>query len=170
MTDPSFQIRRASPQDAASIASVLDAIVGERIHSAIEQAWTAGEQQAYLSSLSTREAFHVAVTASGEVIGYQSLDLYSPVLSSMAHVGQIGTFLLQGWRRHGVGRALFDATSGFARSAGYRKFVIQVRASNTPAQAFYTKLGFVECGRLRAQVSVNGSEDDEVIMEFFLTE
>ena len=165
-----FQVRRASPDDAGGITAVLDAITRERVHSAIEQPWPAEEQRRYLAALSPREAFHVAIAASGDVIGYQSLDLYSPILPSMAHVGALGTFLLPAWRRHGIGQALFDATRQFAAAAGYRKFVIQVRASNLAAQAFYTQLGFVECGRLRAQVIVDGTEDDEVVLEFFLTQ
>ena len=36
------------------------------------------------------------------------------------------------------------------------------------AQAFYKRLGFVECGRLRAQVMIDGVEDDEIVMELFL--
>jgi RimJ/RimL family protein N-acetyltransferase len=170
MTQPSFLIRRASLDDAEGIASVLDTVAGERIHSAIERAWTAAEQRTYLASLSTREAFHVAITASRQIVGYQSLDLYSPILSSMAHVGQLGTFLLPEWRRRGVGLALFDATREFAASMGYHKLVIQVRASNVPALAFYKRLGFVECGRLRAQVIVDGTEDDEIIMELLFNE
>jgi ribosomal protein S18 acetylase RimI-like enzyme len=163
-----LQIRRASPDDAAGIARILDAVAAERVHSAIDRAWPADEQRAYLASLSPREAFHVA-TAAAEIVGYQSLDLYSPILPSMAHVGALGTFLLPHWRRRGVGQALFDATRRFAASHEYRKLVIQVRASNLPAQTFYKQLGFVECGRLRAQVIVDGAEDDEVVMEFFLT-
>jgi len=165
MTQPSLLVRRATLEDAEGIARVLDAVAGERIHSAIERAWTAAEQRTYLTSLSTRETFHVAITASGQIVGYQSLDLYSPALSSMAHVGQLGTFLLPEWRRRGVGLALFDATRRFAASNGYHKLVIQVRASNVSAQAFYKRLGFVECGRLRAQVIVDGTEDDEILME-----
>ena len=161
-------VRRASPDDADGIATVLDTVARERVHSAIERAWTADEQRRYLASLSPREAFHVAIAETGEVVGYQSLDLYSTILPSMAHVAALGTFLLPAWRRHGVGQALFDATRQFASLAGYRKFVIQVRASNLSAQAFYTQLGFVECGRLRAQVIVDGTEDDEVVLEFFL--
>jgi RimJ/RimL family protein N-acetyltransferase len=168
MTQPPLLVRRASPEDAEGIARVLDAVAGERIHSAIERAWTAAEQRTYLASLSSREAFHVAITASGQIIGYQSLDRYSPILSSMAHVGQLGTFLLPEWRRRGVGLALFDATRRFAASAGYQKLVIQVRASNVSAQAFYRRLGFVECGRLRAQVILEGTHDDEIVMELFL--
>jgi RimJ/RimL family protein N-acetyltransferase len=170
MTPSSLLIRRASLEDAEGIASVLDAVTRERIHSAIERAWTVAEQRTYLASLSTREAFHVAISASGEIVGYQSLDRYSPILPSMAHVGQLGTFLLPEWRRRGVGKALFDATRRFAASTAYQKLVIQVRASNVPAQRFYKQLGFVECGRLRAHVIVDGTEDDEIIMELFLHE
>ena len=49
--------------------------------------------------------------------------------------------------------------------AGYRKLVIQVRASNPGAQSFYRRLGFKECGRLTGQVIIDGIEDDEVLME-----
>ena len=165
---PAFEVRRASPDDAAGISAVLDAVTRERIYSAIERPWDAEEQRRYMASLSPREAFHVAIDETGSVIGYQSLDRYSAILPSMAHVGALGTFLLPAWRRHGVGQALFDATRQFAAAAGYRKFVIQVRASNRAAQAFYTQLGFAACGRLRAQVIVDNTEDDEIVLEYFL--
>jgi ribosomal protein S18 acetylase RimI-like enzyme len=99
---------------------------------------------------------------------FQSLDLWSPLLNSMAHVGQVGTFVLPEWRGRGVGRQLWSATEPFARDAGYRKLVIQVRVPNTAAQAFYRRLGFQECGRLARQVRIDGVEDDEVLMEFFV--
>ena len=163
-----FSIRVASPKDAAGIAAVLEGIAKARVHSAIERPWTVEQQRRYLESLSPREAFHVAIAGSGEVVGYQSLDLYSPLLSSMAHVGQLGTFLDPEWRRRGVGQALFHLSRSFAVSAGYRKLVIQVRASNTSAQYFYKHLGFVQCGMLSRQVMIDGQEDDEIIMELFL--
>ena len=169
MNERLFHIRRAVPDDAAAIAAVLESVAAERVYSAIDRAWPPDEQRRYLESRSNRETFHVAIATSGDVIGYQSLDLYSPALVSMAHVGQLGTFLLSAWRGRGVGQALFEASARFAASAGYRKLVIQVRASNAQAQGFYQRLGFVECGRLRAQVIIDGREDDEVVMERFLT-
>jgi len=162
-----LQIRRASPKDAAGIVEVLEAVAAERIHSAIDQVWTVEQEEHYLESLSRREIFHVAVDATAGVVGYQSLDLWSSLLPSMAHVGQVGTFLLPQWRGHGVGRQLWSATESFAREAGYRKLAIQVRASHTVAQKFYRRLGFKECGRLTRQVIIDGVEDDEVLMEFF---
>ncbi len=163
-----YSVRIAAPDDADGIFIVLRQIAEERVHSAIVEPWPVDRQRAYLESLSSREAFHVAVTPSGEVIGYQSLDLFSPYLPSMSHVAQVGTFLLPKWRRQGVGGALFLATEAFARAAGFRKIVIQVRASNTAAAEFYRRLGFEDCGRLRRQVIVAGVEDDEIILERFL--
>jgi ribosomal protein S18 acetylase RimI-like enzyme len=86
----------------------------------------------------------------------------------MAHVGQIGTFLLPEWRGQGLGRQLWNVTLAFARESEYRKLLIYVRASNTHAQAFYRHLGFRECGRLARQVVIDDVADDEVLMEFFL--
>lgn len=108
--------------------------------------WSEEQQRRYIESLSAREAIHVA-DEDGRVIGFQSLDLWSPIRDSMAHVGQVGTFLLPEARRRGVGRGLWSTTREFAVAAGYRKIVIYVRASNVAAQAFYRGLGFTECGR-----------------------
>jgi ribosomal protein S18 acetylase RimI-like enzyme len=170
MATAAFHVRRATADDAEGISAVLRTIAAERVYSAIDRAWSADEQRRYLGSLSDREAFHVAVSADGEVIAYQSLDRYSSFLASMVHVAQLGTFTLPAWRGRGVGRALFAETRRFAAAAGYRKVVIQVRGSNRAAQSFYQGLGFAACGRLRAQVVIDGRDDDEIVMEYFLTE
>jgi len=146
----------------------MDAVVSERAYSAIDRAWTADQERRYLESLSGREAFHVAVADSGLVVGCQSLELYSTVLTTMSHVAQVGTFVLPAWRGRGVGPALFQMTRPFAVAAGYRKLVITVRGSNAPALSFYRGLGFVDCGLLSKQVVIDGVEDDEVLLEMFL--
>jgi RimJ/RimL family protein N-acetyltransferase len=108
------------------------------------------------------------VDGSGRILGLQILDRWSPTLDSMAHVGQVGTFLLPDWRRRGIGRELWEATVVFARAARYQKLVVQVRGANAHAQSFYRRLGFAECGRLSRQVMIDGSHDDEILMELFL--
>lgn len=163
-----LRVRKASADDAAGIVAVWERVAGERIHSAVVKPWSVEEQASYLRGLTPREAVQVAADEAGCIVGFQSLDLWTRLLDSMSHVGQLGTFLLPEWRRRGVGSMLWAATLAFARDAGYRKLAIQVRGSNTAAQAFYRRLGFVECGRLTAQVIVDGQEDDEVLMELFL--
>jgi RimJ/RimL family protein N-acetyltransferase len=164
----SWRIRRATAADSGGIAAVLERVAAERAYSAIERAWTPDEQRRYLESLSPREAFHVAIDVAGTIVGYQSLDRYSTILRSMAHVAQVGTFLLPEWRGRGIGQSLFAATRRFALAAGYQKLVIQVRGSNGAGQRFYRRLGFIECGRLRDQVIIDGHKDDEIVMELFL--
>lgn len=166
-SEPGRRIRRAGPGDAAGIVSVITAIAGERVHSAIDRAWTIDQERRYLDSLSPRETVHVAVDERSEIVGVQILDRWS-TLGSMAHVGQLGTFILAAERRRGVGHQLWNATLPFARQAGYRKLVIQVRSGNAPAQAFYQGIGFRECGRLARQVVIDGQEDDELLMELFV--
>ena len=78
----------------------------------------------------------VAETEGHVVIGYQTLELWAPTLDSMAHVGQIGTFLRPEWRRQGIGEALFEKMVEYAREHDFRKFIIQVRSSNVLAQTY----------------------------------
>lgn len=108
--------------DAGGIVAVLEVIAAERVHSAIERVWTIEQEARYIESLSPREAFHVAVDVAHGIVGFQSLDLWSPLLTSMAHVGQVGTFLLPQWRGQDVGRQLWSVTESFARQAGYPRF------------------------------------------------
>ena len=165
---PELTVRRAVPQDAPGIVAVLAAVVGERVHSAIDRIWSVEQERRYLESLSAREVIHITVDDANRIVGLQILDRWSAVLDSMAHVGQVGTFLLPAWRGRGVGRDLWTATAAFARAAQYRKLVVQVRSTNSHAQYFYRRLGFAECGRLSRQVMIDGSEDDEILMELFL--
>jgi RimJ/RimL family protein N-acetyltransferase len=130
--------------------------------------WSVDEERQYLQSLSARDAIHVAIDDTQGLIGLQIIERWSSTLSSMGHVGQVGTFLLPEWRRRGVGRRLWNATSRFARDARYHKLVAQVRGSNTSAQAFYQQLGFRACGRLTRQVIIDGVEDDELLMELLI--
>lgn len=163
-----FTIRRATENDAAAISMSIALIAEERIYSAIDRPFTPGEQRDYIASLSTREGIFLGETDENGIVGIQTLEAWARSINSMRHVAQIGTFLPPGSRRQGVGTRLFEYTSDFARAAGFRKLIIQVRASNAPALAFYRKLGFEPAGRLRRQVMIDGIEDDELLFELFL--
>jgi ribosomal protein S18 acetylase RimI-like enzyme len=163
----SLIVRRASPADAPGVAEVFASVAAERIYSAIDVPFTEKQERDYLAGLSVREAVFIA-QSEDRIVGVQSLDLWSPFIQSMRHVGQIGTFVLREYRGKSIGKLLWAETKSFARAAGYRKLVIQVRASNTVAHRFYSGFGFTECGRLHRQVVIDGIEDDEVLFELFL--
>ena len=163
-----FRIRRATPVDAASIVAIWEAIAAEKIYSAIDRPFTIEGEREYLQSLSAREGIFLAETDTRQVVGFQSLDQWTKLFHSMDHVGQLGTFVLREWRGRGIGKQLAANTFAFARSTGYEKLVIFVRASNAGAQKFYAALGFAPCGRLTRQVKIAGKYDDEILMELFL--
>ena len=163
-----YSVRAATPEDAEQLIAVLEEVASERVYTAITKPWSAAEQRRHMTAFSLRERIHVAVSDRQTVVGYQILELWAPSIASMAHVGQIGTFVAAAWRGNGIGYSLFQNTRGFACANGYAKFVIQVRASNLLAQNFYKRVGFIECGRLSRQFRTASEEDDEIIMEYFL--
>lgn len=52
-----------------------------------------------------------------------------------------------GFRRRGIGRALLEAATVWALSAGARRIVLEVAVDNTAARALYDRAGFRPCGR-----------------------
>ena len=146
----------------------MRAVVAERVHSAIDRAWTADEERRYLKSLSRREAFHMATADSGarRRLSEPRAVLACPHFHGPRRAGRHlrASLLAPAWSRP---RALRGHASVCGR-AGYRKLVITVRGSNAPALSFYRGLGFMECGRLSKQVVIDGIDDDEVLLEMFL--
>ncbi len=64
---------------------------------------------------------------------------------------ELGMWVLQEWRRKGVGTALVAAGIEWARSAGSHKLTLQVWPHNEPAIKLYEKFGFEHEGYLRKQ-------------------
>ncbi len=95
----------------------------------------------YLSELtmgSTR-AYFVALSGS-EVVGYAGLML----AVGEGHVTTIG--VAPRWQRHGIGTRLLLELAHTARAGGADDLTLEVRLSNTGAQAMYHRFGFVPAG------------------------
>jgi ribosomal-protein-alanine N-acetyltransferase len=65
-------------------------------------------------------------------------------------------------RRSGIGSKLLESALDFSRIAGIARMYLEVRASNGPAIALYTRYGFTECGR-RARYYRDPIEDAVVL-------
>lgn len=160
------RIRRAVPEDAASVAEVLNSVIAERRYSALDTPFSVEEERSFIASLSTRKAMFLA-ELNGQIVGVQTIDAYAKYTSSMQHVGIMGTFVLRDYRGKGIGHALVERTFSFARECGYEKILIYVRASNEGALRFYKGLGFEEIGKASKQVKIDGEYDDEIFLEYF---
>ena len=160
-------IRTATAADAAAVAAVMNAVIAEGGLTLFDRPFSEAEERAFIGSLGPRSALHV-VEIDGAIAGVQSIDLYSNVAASLAHVATMGTWLRADARGRGLGRALAERSFPFAIARGYTKIVITVLAGNAPARAFYAALGFEVIGIARAHVKLNGVLRDEVLMEKLL--
>jgi ribosomal-protein-alanine N-acetyltransferase len=102
--------------------------------------WTRAMYQEEL--LNTGVAFIIVVrTAGTAVAGYCSYRLVADEL-------QINNVAVRPeYRRLGMGRALVEAAVAHGRRGGARTAVLEVRRSNTGAQALYLRLGFRQVGQ-----------------------
>ena len=162
-----LNIHKATIDDARAISSIWKVICAEKIYTAVNIPFTSEQERTYIAQLSDREGIFLAEIKK-QIVGFQSLDLWAKYTNSFDHVGVIGTFILPNWRRNGIGEQLARFTINFAKLNHYEKIIIYVRGSNTIAQNFYKKLGFIKKGVLAKQVKLNGNYDDEIFMELFL--
>jgi putative acetyltransferase len=109
----------------------------------------------------------VAETA-GQIVGHGMLDPLP--LAAVRHVVHLTLAVHPGWHGRGVGRALLGSLIDWARTApAVEKIELNVRASNTPAQTLYRKMGFTEIGRWRRRVKIApGTYVDDVAMELLV--
>jgi dephospho-CoA kinase len=166
---PPVTVRPAVEDDAPGIAEVLNAVVREGGLTVLDRTFSAEEERAFLRGLPPRS--RLVVAGLGPVIaGFQVLEPYVTYTHALDHVAQLGTYVLGAIRGRGVGQALANDMLAYARAAGFRKILINVRADNPDAKNYYAGLGFQPCGRLARQAWVDGRYVDELLYELFLAE
>ncbi|MGO9557702.1 MAG: ribosomal protein S18-alanine N-acetyltransferase [Acidimicrobiales bacterium] len=111
----------------------------------------------YLSELTMggTRAYVVAISGN-EVVGYAGLML----AVGEGHITTIG--VSPRWQRHGIGRRLLLELAETARKRGAEDLTLEVRVTNTGAQALYHQFGFAPAGiRKNYYAEVN---EDALIM------
>ncbi|MBA3331071.1 MAG: GNAT family N-acetyltransferase [Actinobacteria bacterium] len=167
-----FSIRRAEPADAAHLVELGRAVGSEQGAWLIAASdWrSVGEERRYLRALRRHPnaAAYVAELANGTVAG--RLSLSRDTYPASAHVADLGLMVAAAHRRRGVGRALLDQATGWAREAGVAKLELHVFPWNEPALALYEGAGFVREGYRRRHYRREGQEVDAILMALFVDE
>ena len=125
-------IRPSVMEDAAALAEI------ER--ECFSEPWSMGAIQ---STLATDSAcFFTAIEEdTGMIVGYVGMLI-------AADIGEIiNVAVTSACRRRGIGRRLLDALDGVADEKHLSELQLEVRASNAPAIALYTALGYEIAGR-----------------------
>ena len=111
----------------------------------------------FLSELAQRRSRRYMVATIGPlVVGYCGLMV-------VAEDGHITTLTVDpAWHRRGIGTVLLLDQARAAPSLGVRHLTLEVRASNTPAQALYRRFGFAPVGVRRNYYAETG--EDAIVM------
>jgi [ribosomal protein S18]-alanine N-acetyltransferase len=122
-------------------------------------------EAAYLTALNPESSpRRIALVAAGPGPGVQGFTVAS-LLPSQAELESIA--VAAGSQQRGLGRMLFEALAIDLRAAGILEIILEVRASNRPALAFYRSAGFGQTG-LRRAYYVDPIED-AVLMRLHFT-
>ena len=165
---PGTSVRRATPDDAAGVAAVLNGVIAGGRHSLLDTPFTVAEERAYIEALPERSFLHVAGTA-GDILGFQTVIPWNTFATrELDHVATMGTYVDERHRRRGVGAALAAASFAAALEMGYEKVFTDLRADNLDSLAYHLALGFTIVGAARGHARVAGRNIDVIFIERFL--
>lgn len=164
-------IRKAIPDDAKAVASVINSVILEGKYTALTNPFTVEEERAFIIGLCDRSALFVAEVG-GEIVGIQVIepDALAHFTDSMQHVATIGTWIHADFRGQRIGQLLAEASFRFGKAKEFKKIAIQVIADNTRALRFYGNLGFQKIGTAKKHVKLESSFRDVFYLEKFLTD
>ena len=162
-----IEIRHARPEDAATRVQ-LGASLGRE-----EGGWllntngwrSVGEERRYLRAL--KRYPHAAVFVAeddGRLVG--RLSLARDNHPSSHHVADLGLMIAASHRRRGIGRALLEQATAWARDAGVRKLELHVFPWNEAAIALYESFGFEREGVRREHYRRDGEYVDAILMAY----
>ena len=164
-------IRKATPDDAEDVTSVINSVILEGRWTALTNTFTEEQERAFIEGLCERSAMFAA-EVDDKIVGIQVIepDGLARYTDSMQHIATIGTWIDTNFRGHKIGRSLAEASFTFAKAHNYEKISIQVIADNTRALRFYGNLGFEEIGVAKKHVKFEDRFCDVCYLEKFLTD
>jgi RimJ/RimL family protein N-acetyltransferase len=164
-----IEIRHARPEDAATLVQ-LGASIGREGGGWLlnTNGWrSVGEERRYLRAL--KRYPHAAVFVAeddGRLVG--RLSLARDNHPSSHHVADLGLMIAASHRRRGIGRALLEQATAWARDAGVRKLELHVFPWNEAAIALYESFGFEREGVRREHYRRDGEYVDAILLAYRL--
>ena len=162
-----FRVRPALPGDAAALVELAEAIGSEPEGWLISDSrWrSAGEERRYLRAVRRhRDAVVFVAEAPEGIVG--RLSVARDPHPASRHVADLGLMVAAAARRRGIGWALLEQATEWAREAGVRKLELHVFPHNEPAIRLYERFGFVREGLRRRHYRRGREYLDAILMAY----
>jgi len=158
-------IRPAKEDDAIGIVSAVKEIIQTGKYIQKEEPRSIYEEREFIKEMENKSNMYVVVSKDNVIIGIARV--VRGELEMKRHVGIFRTWLINEAQGLGIGGMIMDYTLNWCRSRNLHKLCLTVFASNEKAYYVYTKYGFLEEGRQKDQIYLNGVFDDEIYMAVF---
>jgi phosphinothricin acetyltransferase len=157
---PLFTCRPARTTDAATIATIYNEGIDDRIATFETRPRTAADIRKWLKA-----PFPVVVVLSGrQVIGFASTSSYRD-RDCYRGIAEFSVYVARAARGRGAGRAALESLIKAAERAGFWKLVSRIFVENTASRRLMTAVGFREVGIYRRHGQLDGQWRDVVIVE-----
>jgi RimJ/RimL family protein N-acetyltransferase len=157
-----ISVRASTPDDAPSLSVCVDAVARERLYLANVCGFTAEQTRFFLTSLAESGGVQILALDEAAVVGW--CDVAPLPFEGLRHVGRLGMGLLPGYRGQGLGRRLLREVLNRVFADGLLRVELEVFASNIAAIRLYEQEHFVIEGRKRRARTLDGVEDDVIVM------
>ncbi len=106
-------------------------------------AWSVGQFKEELAGVATNRFYIVAVSQSGEVLGYAGV--FSPAVGLDADIHTLT--VTPAARKQGIGRSLLDSLIAWAQERKAPAIFLEMREDNVEAHPLYVSTGFAAISR-----------------------
>ena len=164
-------IREPALEDAEKMIAYLNKVGGESdnllfgegdFHLTIEQ-----EREYVQKSLENPNEHFILAFIGGELVGMAHLTGLGRKRN--AHNAELGISVRKAHWGMGIGKAMMKELIRFAKEhKAIRNIHLGVKASNVNAMRMYEKFGFEKVGAHKNYFNVNGTFDDEILMDLYL--
>jgi RimJ/RimL family protein N-acetyltransferase len=163
------RIRAAEPGDAPGLVALATAVGSEPEGWLLADShWrSVADERRYVRALRKHpDAALLVAEEQANVVGRLSI-VRDPHPSS-SHVADLGLMVAASHRRRGIGTALLEAATDWARAANVSKLELHVFPWNDAAIALYEHFGFVQEGVRRAHYRRGDDYVDAILMAYLV--
>jgi ribosomal protein S18 acetylase RimI-like enzyme len=123
--------------------------------------------ESLISALADESGCYVVAETEGRIVGHAVLRPMD--LRAVAHVFRLTIVVHQGCSGRGIGTAIMNELTSWARrKPEVQKVELIVRSTNGRARRLYEKFGFIEEGRFRNRIRLSdGTYIDDIPMAWF---